>query len=184
MNTVLTPSRLLPLVVDRGGPDARASSTRVCELHEASDVTPKAAHDFVVCAPAPSRRNLGSIGPWYEIVVICGQSGPRRLIYHHAASACALKSLPASARKRFSLTRPTVRSSFSTVGILRSALSALRQATTGIRFPTPSPRASSSSPCTSIFRRSARWITAPAPTHSRKPGAPRSQNSNRAPVVA
>jgi cysteine dioxygenase len=93
MSNALTPSRLLPLVAYLDGLDARASIERVRELLETSDVTLDDLRDFVVFDSNHYRRNLVSIGPWYEILVICWQSGQRSPIRNHAASTCGLKVL-------------------------------------------------------------------------------------------
>lgn len=93
MSTVHLPPRLQPLVAYLDGLDARASIERVRELLEASDVTLDDVRDFVVFESNHYRRNLVSIGPWYEILVICWQSGQRSPIHNHAASTCGLKVL-------------------------------------------------------------------------------------------
>ncbi len=93
MSTVHLPSRLQPLVAYLDGLDARASIERVRTLLEASEVTLDDLRDFVGFDSNHYRRNLVSIGPWYEILVICWQSGQRSPIHNHAASTCGLKVL-------------------------------------------------------------------------------------------
>lgn len=56
------------------------------ELLEASDVALENLRDFVVFDSTHYRRNLVSIGPRYEILVIGWQSGQRGPIHNHAAS--------------------------------------------------------------------------------------------------
>jgi len=93
MSTVPLPPRLQPLVAYLDGLDARAPIERVRTLLEVSAVILNDVREFVVFTSSHYRRNLVSIGPWHEILVICWQSGQRRPIHNHAASTGGLKVL-------------------------------------------------------------------------------------------
>jgi cysteine dioxygenase len=56
-------------------------------------VTIDDVREFVEFGDSAYRRNLVTMGPWYEILVICWRSGQRSPIHNHAASTCGLKVL-------------------------------------------------------------------------------------------
>ncbi len=87
------PARLVPLLEYLDGLMERASIERVRSLLEESQVTQEDLADFVRFDEQHYRRNLVSIGPWYEILVICWLSGQRSPIHDHAESTCGLKVL-------------------------------------------------------------------------------------------
>lgn len=140
MSIAHLPPRLRPLVAYLEGLDARASIERVRALLEASDVIPADMSDFVVFDSDHCRRNLVSIGPCDEILVICWQSGQRSPIHYHAASTCGPKVLGGVCTRRFSITRPAARSSPSAASTSAPATSALRRKPTRTRCSPPPDR--------------------------------------------
>jgi cysteine dioxygenase len=93
MPTLAPPPKLQPLIEYLESLTARASIARLKELLTESDLTLEDVRDFVVFDDEHYRRNLVSIGPWYEILVICWKSGQRSPIHNHARSTCGLKVL-------------------------------------------------------------------------------------------
>jgi cysteine dioxygenase len=89
----LPPQKLGPLIRYLDGLTARASIERLRELLEETNITAEDLAEFVTFEDEHYRRNLVSIGPWYEILVICWQSGQRSPIHNHARSTCGLKVL-------------------------------------------------------------------------------------------
>lgn len=93
MPHVAPPRKLLPLIDYLEALTARASIEQLHELLEQTGVTSEDLRDFIVFDAEHYRRNLVSIGPWYEILVICWLSGQRSPIHNHAKSTCGLKVL-------------------------------------------------------------------------------------------
>jgi len=87
------PQNLRPLIEYLDGLEQRASVERVRELLESADVTLDDVRDFVRYDPGQYQRNLLAINTWYEVLVICWQSGQRSPIHNHARSTCGLKVL-------------------------------------------------------------------------------------------
>jgi cysteine dioxygenase len=93
MSSPTPPEKLWPLIHYLDGLTARASIDRLRELLKETDVTLEDLREFVQFDGEHYRRNLVSIGEWYEILVICWQSGQRSPIHNHAKSTCGLKVL-------------------------------------------------------------------------------------------
>ena len=93
MPALAPPRKLAPLIEYLDGLSARASIERLRELLHATDITAADLRPFVVFDDGHYRRNLVALGPWYEILVICWQSGQRSPIHNHAKSTCGLKVL-------------------------------------------------------------------------------------------
>jgi cysteine dioxygenase len=93
MATLAPPRKLLRLIGYLDGLSERASIGRLRELLAEAEVTLDDLRDFVVFDHEHYRRNLVALGPWYEILVICWQSGQRSPIHNHAKSTCGLKVL-------------------------------------------------------------------------------------------
>jgi cysteine dioxygenase len=91
MPALARPEKLAPLIRYLDGLSARASIERLRELLEQTAVTVEDLEPFVVFDSGHYRRNLVSIGPWYEVLVICWKSGQRSPIHNHARSTCGLK---------------------------------------------------------------------------------------------
>lgn len=93
MPALAPPQKLAPLIHYLDHLSERASIERLGELLQATDIRADDLRPFVVFDDGHYRRNLVSIGPWYEILVICWQSGQRSPIHNHAKSTCGLKVL-------------------------------------------------------------------------------------------
>ncbi len=95
MQTPALPACLAPLVDYLNGLDSRASLDRVRQLAQEADrcVMIDDVREFVEFGDSAYRRNLVTMGPWYEILVICWRSGQRSPIHNHAQSTCGLKVL-------------------------------------------------------------------------------------------
>ncbi len=93
MQTPTFPACLRPLVDYLNDLERRASIERVQQLLEATNLTLEDVREFVDFDQANYRRNLVTMGPWYEILIICWRSGQRSPIHNHAASTCGLKVL-------------------------------------------------------------------------------------------
>ena len=93
MPAVAPPHVLRPLIEYLDGLHERASLERLKSLLAETRVTLEDLREFVVFDDEHYRRNLVSIGPWYEILVICWKSGQRSPIHNHAKSTCGLKVL-------------------------------------------------------------------------------------------
>jgi cysteine dioxygenase len=93
MATICPPQKLRPLIQYLDGLTARATLERLRTLLAETKITRDDLRDFVVFEDEHYRRNLVSIGPWYEILVICWRSGQRSPIHNHAKSTCGLKVL-------------------------------------------------------------------------------------------
>lgn len=91
MPTLARPEKLTPLLRYLEGLSTRASIERLRELLESAAVTREDLEPFVIFEAEHYRRNLVSIGPWYEVLVICWRSGQRSPIHNHARSTCGLK---------------------------------------------------------------------------------------------
>src|SRR5471030_1205402 len=87
------PPKLQPLIQYLDGLSGRASIERLRALLEQTDVTLDDLREFVQFDGEHYRRNLVCMGEWYEIIVICWQSGQRSPIHNHAKSTCGLKVL-------------------------------------------------------------------------------------------
>jgi cysteine dioxygenase len=87
------PRKLRPLLDYLDQLEARASIATLQELLTASDVTVEDLKAFVRFGTENYQRNLVAIGKWYEVLVICWQSGQRSPIHNHARSTCGLKVL-------------------------------------------------------------------------------------------
>src|SRR5258706_3418875 len=85
------PEKLAPLIQYLEGLSARASIERLRELLDQAAVSVEDLAPFVVFDSDHYRRNLVSMGPWYEVLVICWRSGQRSPIHNHARSTCGLK---------------------------------------------------------------------------------------------
>jgi cysteine dioxygenase len=93
MQTPAIPACLAPLVDYLNGLESRAPIERVRQLLEETGVTIDDVREFVEFGDSQYRRNLVTMGPWYEVLVICWRSGQRSPIHNHAASTCGLKVL-------------------------------------------------------------------------------------------
>ena len=93
MPAPLPPQKLGPLIDYLESLRNRASLERLRELLHETAITATDLHEFVAFDEEHYRRNLVSLGPWYEILVICWQSGQRSPIHNHARSTCGLKVL-------------------------------------------------------------------------------------------
>lgn len=93
MSAPQPPEKMLPLIRYLDALTGRASIDRLRELLEATNVTLEDLGGFVQFEDEHYRRNLVSLGEWYEILVICWQSGQRSPIHNHARSTCGLKVL-------------------------------------------------------------------------------------------
>ncbi len=87
------PASLQPLVEYLDGLEARASIERTRALLERGGVTLDDVREWIVFGEANYRRNLVTLGRWYELLVICWKSGQRSPIQDLAASTCGLKVL-------------------------------------------------------------------------------------------
>ncbi len=93
MQTPSLPACLRPLVEYLNSLEQRASIERVQQLLDEANLTVEDVRDFVDFDSTNYRRNLVTMGPWFEILVICWRSGQRSPIHNHAASTCGLKVL-------------------------------------------------------------------------------------------
>jgi cysteine dioxygenase len=93
MPAPLPPQKLGPLIAYLESLRSRASIDRLRELLHETKITAEDLHEFVTFDAEHYRRNLVALGPWYEILVICWQSGQRSPIHNHARSTCGLKVL-------------------------------------------------------------------------------------------
>ncbi len=87
------PEKIRPLIRYLDSLTGRASIDRLRELLESTDIALADLREFVQFDDEHYRRNLVAIGEWYEILVICWQSGQRSPIHNHATSTCGLKVL-------------------------------------------------------------------------------------------
>jgi cysteine dioxygenase len=93
MPALAPPRKLAPLIEYLDGLSSRASIERLRTALQGTPITVEDLGPFVVFDDGHYRRNLVAIGPWYEILVICWQSGQRSPIHNHAKSTCGLKVL-------------------------------------------------------------------------------------------
>src|SRR5437764_114710 len=93
MPALAPPRKLAPLIKYLDGLSARASIERLRAALAETKITAEDLREFITFDAAHYRRNLVSLGPWYEILVICWQSGQRSPIHNHAKSTCGLKVL-------------------------------------------------------------------------------------------
>lgn len=93
MSVPTPPEKIRPLIRYLDGLTGRASIDRLRELLEQTDIAIEDLHGFVQFDDTHYRRNLVCLGQWYEILVICWQSGQRSPIHNHAKSTCGLKVL-------------------------------------------------------------------------------------------
>ena len=87
------PASLQPLVEYLDGLEERASIDRTRALLERGGVSLDDVGEWVAFGASNYRRNLVTLGRWYELLVICWKSGQRSPIHDHAASTCGLKVL-------------------------------------------------------------------------------------------
>ena len=93
MSAPTPPQKLAPLIHYLDRLTGRASIERLRELLTQTNITLDDLREFAQFDNAHYRRNLVAIGEWYEILVICWQSGQRSPIHNHAKSTCGLKVL-------------------------------------------------------------------------------------------
>ncbi len=93
MQTPAIPACLASLVGYLNGLESRAALERVRQLLQDTGVTIDDVRDFVEFGDSQYRRNLVTMGPWFEMLVICWRSGQRSPIHNHATSTCGLKVL-------------------------------------------------------------------------------------------